>query len=111
MGLPCPASIRESVAFPVPLALASSPDLKDWTVRSVVLYHPDVAHHAFQYVDWLFEGDDLIVASRTAYDDGLGGAERAHDANFLTFHRIKGFRNLEMDDSTPGFTARLRESK
>jgi hypothetical protein len=81
------------------LALASSPDLRNWTVRSVVLYHPDVTHHAFQYVDWLFEGDDLIVASRTAFDDGLGGAHRAHDANFLTFHRIKNFRDLKMTDS------------
>lgn len=93
------------------LALASSPDLREWTVRSVVLYHPDVTHHAFQYVDWLFEGDDLIVASRTAYDDGLGGAHRGHDANFLTFHRIKNFRDLKMGDSVPEFLARTRAAK
>ncbi len=90
------------------LALASSPDLCNWTVRSVVLYNPDVEKHAFQYVDWLFEGDDLIVASRTAYDDGLGGAHRGHDANFLTFHRVKDFRNLEMADSPPAYLKRLR---
>lgn len=88
------------------LALASSPDLRNWTVRSVVLYHPDVTHHAFQYVDWLFEGDDLIVASRTAFDDGLGGAHRAHDANFLTFHRVKNFRDLKMADSSAEFLKR-----
>ena len=33
--------------------------------------------HAFQYPDWLVEGDDLLVASRTAFDDGQGGATRA----------------------------------
>lgn len=90
------------------LALCSSPDLRNWTVRSIVLYHPEVEKHAFQYVDWLFEGDDLIVASRTAYDDGLGGAHRGHDANFLTFHRVKNFRTLEMADSVPGYLKRLR---
>ena len=93
------------------LALASSADLRDWSVRSVVLYHPDVEKHAFQYVDWLFEGDDLIVASRTANDDGLGGAHRAHDANFLTFHRVQDFRDLEMADSTPAYLERLSKSK
>lgn len=49
--------------------------------------------HAFQYVDWLFEGDDLIAASRTAYDEGLGGRSQFHDAHFLTFHRVRHFRN------------------
>jgi hypothetical protein len=93
------------------LALASSKDLREWTVRIVVLYHPDEKFHAFQYVDWLFEGDDIIFTSRTAYDDGLGGAYRFHDANFLTFHRIRNFRNQEMADATPEFLRRLRETK
>jgi hypothetical protein len=93
------------------LALVSSPDLRKWTVRCVVLYHPDVKYHAFQYVDWLFEGPDLIVASRTAYDDGLGGAHGFHDANYLTFHRIKNFRTLQMADSTPEYLKRVNEAK
>ena len=83
------------------LALVSSPDLAAWTVRSVILYHGDVAKHGFQYVDWLFEGDDLIAASRTAYDDGLGGAHNQHDANYLTFHRIPNFRTMTMTGSAP----------
>lgn len=91
------------------LALASSPDLRHWTVNSVVLYHPDVEKHGFQYVDWLFEGDDLIVASRTAYDDGLGGAHNQHDANFLTFHRVKNFRQLKMADSDPKYLEAARQ--
>jgi hypothetical protein len=70
------------------LAIATSPDLRTWKLGLTVLHHSDPTKHAFQYVDWQFAGDNLIVASRTAYDDGLGGARRAHDANFLTFHRI-----------------------
>ncbi len=83
------------------LALVSSPDLKEWTVKCILLYHPDRAKHGFQYVDWLFDGDDIIAACRTAFDDGLGGAHNAHDANFLTFHRVKNFRGLTMKDSVP----------
>ncbi len=74
------------------LALICSADLRHWEQRAVVLQHPDVDYHGFQYVDWLFEGEDLLVASRTAFDDGLGGAHNQHDANFLTFHRIEAFR-------------------
>jgi hypothetical protein len=80
------------------LVLASSPDLREWTVRTVLLHHPDPEKHAFQYVDWVVEGEDLLVVSRTAFDDGLGGARRGHDANFLTFHRFKNFRRLTPAD-------------
>lgn len=92
---PGPASLRNT------LALISSPDFHNWTVKTVLLYHPDTARHGFQYVEWLFEGDDIIYTSRTAYDDGLGGAHNNHDANFLTFHRAANFRRLTMADSVP----------
>ena len=81
-----PASVRNT------LALISSPDLKNWTLHGILLQHPDQVKHGFQYVDWLFEDEDIIAVCRTAYDDGGGGARRAHDANYLTFHRISGFR-------------------
>lgn len=81
------------------LALVSSPDLRNWTVHTILLYHPDPEKHGFQYVDWLFDGNDIIAASRTAYDDGVGGAHNMHDANFLTFHRFRNFRKLKMKDS------------
>jgi hypothetical protein len=85
-GAAKPASIRNT------LALISSPDLRRWEVRRTILTHPDSQFHAFQYADWQFDGDDLAVVSRTAFDDGEGGAPRAHDANFLTFHRVERFR-------------------
>ncbi|GAB6164573.1 hypothetical protein JCM19992_05730 [Thermostilla marina] len=75
------------------LALVSSPDLRTWTVRATILHHPETKYHGFQYVDWLLEDDDIIAVSRTAYDDGLGGAHNYHDANFMTFHRIERFRD------------------
>jgi hypothetical protein len=68
-------------------------------VRCIVLYHPDVKQHGFQYVDWLFEDQDIIAVCRTAHDDGVGGAHNNHDANYLTFHRFSGFRRLTMADS------------
>jgi len=76
------------------LTLVSSADLRNWVIESVILRHHDSVKHAFQYIDWLFEGKDIIAVSRTSYDDGLGGAFRAHDANYITFHRIHNFREL-----------------
>ncbi|MFT3703867.1 MAG: hypothetical protein QM802_15995 [Agriterribacter sp.] len=81
-----PASLRNT------LALCSSADLIHWNVNKVLLQHPDDLKHGFQYVDWLFNNKDILFVCRTAFDDAFGGAHSAHDANFLTFHRIKKFR-------------------
>jgi membrane dipeptidase len=64
-----------------------------------------------QYLDWFFEGNDLVVLSRTAFDDGLGGAHDCHDANFVTFHRVKEFRREASDpsDNDSALTVRARE--
>ena len=51
-------------------------------------------YHGFQYPDWQFDGDDIVVASRTAYDEGNGGAHNFHGADYLTFHRVVDFRNV-----------------
>ena len=76
------------------MALTSSPDLKQWTIRSVILEHGDTTKVGFQYSDWQFDGADLIVAIRMAHPDGLGGAHNQHDANYLAFLRIHNFRTL-----------------
>ena len=75
------------------LALVSSPDLHSWQIDRVVLHDPDL-DTGYQYADWLFDGEDIIAAVRTAHDDGLGGAHSYHDANLLTFHRIRDFRKV-----------------
>lgn len=87
------ASVRNTVA------LLQSTDLKAWQTKCILLYHPDVSKHAYQYPDWQFVGEDIIAAIRTAHDDELGGAHRGHDANYLTFHRFENFRNLQLSDS------------
>jgi hypothetical protein len=82
-----PARVRNT------LWLCSSDDLKTWTIADrPTLHHPDPKNHGFQYVDWLFDGDDLIALVRTAHDEPNGVAHNAHDANYLTFHRVKAFR-------------------
>ena len=82
-----PASVRNT------LALMSSKDLHQWKIERIILSHPDPQKYGFQYVDWQFDGDDIVAASRTAFDDDFGGPPRAHDANYLTFHRIRKFRS------------------
>ncbi|WP_220275171.1 sialidase family protein [Emticicia sp. BO119] len=83
-----PASIRNQ------LVLVSSSDLKIWQFHKQLLFNEDITRHGFQYVDWLFENDNIVFVSRTAFDDATGGANNFHDANFLTFHRIENFRNF-----------------
>lgn len=73
------------------VTLICSRDLVTWELRDTVLYHPDVSRHGFCYLDWQFEGDDLIAVARTAADDDEGGARSQHDANYLTFHRFERF--------------------
>lgn len=80
------------------LALVSSEDLRTWEICRIALQHDSLEDHAFQYVDWQFDGPDIIAVSRTAYDDGLGGADNQHNANFMTFHRLADFR--KRGDST-----------
>lgn len=74
------------------LYLASSSDLRRWTTERLLLSHPAAQDHAFQYVDWVFAGTDILFVARTAYHDGREPAHNFHDANFLTFHRLDGFR-------------------
>jgi hypothetical protein len=81
-----PSNVRNT------LVLKSSKDLINWKEEKTILQHDDIVYHGFQYVDWSFEGNDIIVLSRTAYFDGKDNAHNNHDANYLTFHRIKNFR-------------------
>jgi hypothetical protein len=87
------ASVRNTVA------LVSSADLKKWTLDCLLLHHPDPDQHAFQYLDWQFDKNDIAAVSRTAWDDESGGAHNFHDADFMTFHRIRNFRKLSLRDS------------
>jgi len=37
--------------------------------------------------------------SRASFEEAEGGAHDYHDANYLTFHRVKDFRSRSMADS------------
>lgn len=76
------------------LALVSSKDLLNWTIRATVLYDPDVKISGFQYADWQFDGKDLIAVIRTALDDGRGAPPNCHDSNYMLFYRIRDFRRI-----------------
>jgi hypothetical protein len=86
-GANVPGSVRNT------LVLMRSEDLKKWEIRAILLHHADVLTPGFQYPDWQFDGQDLVASVRTAYDDAQGGANSAHNANYLTFHRFAGFRD------------------
>ena len=79
------------------LALYESTDLIDWKHRATLLEddlglspEESAQQTGFQYAAWQFDGDDIFYLLRTAYD----GAHNFHDANRITFHRIKNFRRL-----------------
>jgi hypothetical protein len=97
-----PGGVRNAVA------LMRSKDLRRWETRTILLYHPDTKKHGFNYPDWLFDGEDLVAVIRTAYDDGVGGAHNFHDANYMTFHRFREFRDLTMEDADPRYRERLK---
>lgn len=83
--------------------LVSSDDLVRWTEHGAVLRWKEgrilttADRVAFQYVDWQFDGDDLIAVARTAWGD----AASYHNANHLTFHRVKNFRDYAPADAPP----------
>ncbi|MFD0677917.1 MULTISPECIES: fibronectin type III domain-containing protein [unclassified Paenibacillus] len=76
------------------LTLVASDNLEEWTtIRDILDYEhnewtEDNTKVGFQYVDWFFDGDVILVASRTA----INGAYNYHNANYMTFHRIEAFR-------------------
>lgn len=78
------------------LTLVHSEDLEHWHITADILdyehngWPEDCKKVGFQYVDWLFNGDDILVASRTA----INGAHNFHNANYITFHRIENFRSI-----------------
>jgi hypothetical protein len=80
------------------LVLSSSTDLRQWTSHAIVAYSPDIRQHGFQYADWQFNGQDIVAAVRTAFGEKTHGS---HDANHITFHRLRNFRKLTGRDIQP----------
>lgn len=77
------------------LSLYKSSDLISWQyVKTLILDESGLGHDdsirltGFQYVDWQFDGDDIIYVVRTAYR----GAIRYHDSNMILYKVINDFR-------------------
>lgn len=79
------------------ITLFSSTDLRKWTREREVIQATAPDFHGFNYAFMQFDGDDIVFASRTAYENKWGLPTRWHDSNMLTFHRISNFRG---DSST-----------
>ncbi len=78
------------------LSLYKSMDLINWehvktllTDDSNLEYKDSMRLTGFQYVDWQFDGDDIIYIIRTAYN----GAANYHDSNRILFSKLEGYRS------------------
>ncbi len=76
--------------------LISSGDLYHWDVEKIFIHARDAEHTAWQYFTFIIDGDDLAIASRTAFKtaDDQYTPPRGHDSNLLTFHRLENFRTI-----------------
>ena len=74
------------------LSLAYSEDIEHWHLLCDLIdyTHEDPHKVAFQYPSFCIDGEDIIFLSRTAFN----GAKNCHDNNYVTFHRVKNFRQL-----------------
>lgn len=73
------------------LSLYSSTDLLEWKRERTIIDHPDIYYHGVQYVDWQFDGEDIVAVIRTAWEDEEGNAHNQHDSNYILFRRVERF--------------------
>lgn len=86
------------------LALCASIDLRQWHVCVTVLSDgprtdedDSVKRTGFQYVDWQFDGDDILMLVRVARH----GAPNFHDSNRIVFWRIPDYSDLLVRERLP----------
>lgn len=72
------------------LSMAVSDDLYNWKIvkRIYDFRKMDPRKAGFQYPDWEFDGDDILLVTRV----GFNGGDTHHNSNCITFERIKNFR-------------------
>lgn len=71
------------------MQLSFSRNMMDWCFAGLVATGPS-ARSARHYASMAFDGDDLVIVSRSGDKD----AKSAHDGNMITFHRVPDFRSL-----------------
>ena len=72
------------------LSMAVSEDFYTWRVVKRIIDYRDMDPQriGFQYPDWMFDGDDILLLVRTAF----GPSANFHDANYQCFFRIENYR-------------------
>ena len=74
------------------LFLHYSIDCLNWFPAGCVARWPDSVSKSFMYPSAVVDGEDLVVMSRTSRDSG-----DQHNADLVTVHRVRNFRDLAMD--------------
>ncbi len=89
------------------LSLSVSKDLVNWKIVDTVLidrtmlnFDVSMATHAFQYVDWCFDGEDIVFSVR----ETMGDTDYFHNGYELTFYRLSDYKSLLDTDATDGHT-------
>ena len=79
------------------LGISISDDLVVWTQIDTLLVEREMINTecscwktAFQYADWDFDGEDLVLAVR----ETVGYSNTFHDGKYFTFYRISDYRSL-----------------
>ncbi len=88
---PLPNAIRTGIS------LYSSTDLKTFKFERQVFVGKSSSFHGFNYPFMQIDGDDVVFTLRTSWETEDGQAQRWHDANMFTFHRVRDFRNNDPD--------------
>ncbi len=72
------------------ISLSVSSDLIEWRKLTTLLDTTPIPRTGVSYPSFIIDGDDLLYVSRSAF----GKLKNEHDNNYVTFHRLKNFRNL-----------------
>ncbi|MBQ8214274.1 MAG: hypothetical protein IJZ80_09715 [Clostridia bacterium] len=79
------------------LGILTSANLVNWTVADTLLVDREMLNaecsaykHAFQYPDWDYDGEDIVMVVR----ETTGYSNTFHDGKYMTFYRIKNFRKI-----------------
>ncbi len=79
------------------IGISVSRDLINWTKLDTLLVDREMMNseascwaHAYQYPDWDFDGDDIVIVIREA----TGYTNTFHDGKYFTFYRLSDFRSM-----------------
>lgn len=75
------------------LVLISSTDLVNWTRERTCIYSDNAFNNSYHYIDWRFDGNDLVSVFRCSADESRGLPLSYHDSNAFGYFRVKNFRN------------------